>query len=132
MPARGADGFCERCADGEIGEALGRIDDDPSAHFEGYSEPIETEKKILRNVFQLGDAWMRTGDLMRRDAQGFYTFVDRIGDTFRWKGENVATFEVSLRDPSLSGGQGSDRLWSGGSRRRRPRWHGADEDRRGV
>ena len=95
MPARGADGFCERCADDEIGEALGRIDEDPGAQFEGYSEPIETEKKILRNVFARGDTWMRTGDLMRRDAQGFYTFVDRIGDTFRWKGENVATLEVS-------------------------------------
>jgi fatty-acyl-CoA synthase len=95
MPARDADGFCRRCADGEIGEALGRIDEDPRARFEGYSEPAETAKKILHDVFQLGDAWMRTGDLMRRDAQGFYTFVDRIGDTFRWKGENVATLEVS-------------------------------------
>ena len=95
MPARGAGRFCERCADGEIGEALGRIDEDPRARFEGYSESAETEKKILRDVFNLGDAWMRTGDLMRRDADGFYTFVDRIGDTFRWKGENVATLEVS-------------------------------------
>ena len=94
MPARGSNGFCERCADGEIGEALGRIDEDPRARFEGYSEPAETEKKILRDVFELGDAWMRTGDLMRRDAHGFYRFVDRIGDTFRWKGENVATLEV--------------------------------------
>ena len=93
-PARGADGFCARCANGEIGEALGRIGEDPAARFEGYSEEVETEKKILRDVFKAGDAWMRTGDLMRRDADGFYTFVDRIGDTFRWKGENVATFEV--------------------------------------
>jgi fatty-acyl-CoA synthase len=95
MPARGATGFCERCADGEIGEALGRIDEDYGAKFEGYSEPTETAKKILRDVFAHGDAWMRTGDLMCRDANGFYTFVDRIGDTFRWKGENVATLEVS-------------------------------------
>ncbi len=94
-PARGADGFCERCADGEIGEALGRIGADPAARFEGYSEAAETAKKILRDVFEPGDAWMRTGDLMRRDAQGFYAFVDRIGDTFRWKGENVATLEVA-------------------------------------
>jgi fatty-acyl-CoA synthase len=94
-PARGADGFCARCADGEIGEALGRIGQDPAARFEGYSEPVETEKKILRGVFKAADAWMRTGDLMRRDSDGFYTFVDRIGDTFRWKGENVATFEVA-------------------------------------
>ncbi len=95
MPARGADGFCERCADGEVGEALGRIGEDPSSNFEGYSETVETEKKILRDVFKAGDAWMRTGDLMRRDAYGFYMFIDRIGDTFRWKGENVATSEVA-------------------------------------
>jgi fatty-acyl-CoA synthase len=95
MPSRGPDGFCERCTVGEIGEALGRIDDHPGARFDGYSERAETEKKILRDVFQPGDAWMRTGDLMRRDADGFYTFIDRVGDTFRWKGENVATLEVS-------------------------------------
>jgi fatty-acyl-CoA synthase len=94
-PARGANGFCARCADGEIGEALGRIGEDPTARFEGYSEAVETEKKILRDVFKAGDAWMRTGDLMCRDADGFYKFVDRIGDTFRWKGENVATSEVA-------------------------------------
>ncbi len=94
-PARGADGFCRRCGDDEAGEALGRISDDPSQRFDGYSERTETEKKSLRNVFEPGDAWMRTGDLMRRDAEGFYHFVDRIGDTFRWKGENVATLEVT-------------------------------------
>jgi fatty-acyl-CoA synthase len=95
IPVRDADGRCARCVDGEVGEALGRISDDPGARFEGYSEALETGKKILRDVFQPGDAWMRTGDLMRRDADGFYRFVDRIGDTFRWKGENVATFEVA-------------------------------------
>ncbi len=88
------DGFCIRCADGEVGEALGRIGKEPGARFEGYSEEIETERKTLRDVFEPGDAWMRTGDLMRRDADGFYTFVERIGDTFRWKGENVSTSEV--------------------------------------
>jgi fatty-acyl-CoA synthase len=94
-PLRGADGFCERCPDGEIGEALGRIDRNSSARFEGYSEDAETERKILRDVFKAGDAWMRTGDLMCRGADGFYRFVDRVGDTFRWKGENVSTTAVA-------------------------------------
>jgi fatty-acyl-CoA synthase len=97
-PLRGADGFCVRCAVDEPGEAIGRISSggrDLSARFEGYTSAADTEKKILRNVFAPGDAYMRSGDLMRLDAQGFYSFVDRIGDTFRWKGENVATLEVA-------------------------------------
>jgi fatty-acyl-CoA synthase len=94
-PTRSRNGFCENCDEGEVGEALGRISQDAGSRFEGYNDPLETEKKVLRNVFTLGDAWMRTGDLMRRDADGFYYFVDRVGDTFRWKGENVATAEVA-------------------------------------
>jgi fatty-acyl-CoA synthase len=97
-PVRDEDGFCVRCAPNEVGEALGKIYDDtahPGSRFEGYADPDGTEKKILRDVFERGDAWIRTGDLMRKDEKGFYYFVDRIGDTFRWKGENVATSEVS-------------------------------------
>ena len=96
-PLRDTDGFCMRCAVDEAGEALGRIEGGP-AHgqtFEGYTDSAATEKKILRNVFEPGDAWFRTGDLMRQDAGGFYYFVDRIGDTFRWKGENVSASEVA-------------------------------------
>ena len=97
VPLRNAQGFCERCAADEVGEAIGRIGerDEGGGQFEGYTSAAETEGKILRNVFKPGDAWFRTGDLMRRDAQGFFYFVDRIGDTFRWKGENVATLEVA-------------------------------------
>lgn len=90
-PLRGDDGFCRLCAANEPGEAIARIHED----FEGYLDPAASEKKILRDVFESGDAWMRSGDLMRKDARGFFYFVDRIGDTFRWKGENVATAEVA-------------------------------------
>ncbi|MFI4976024.1 MAG: long-chain-acyl-CoA synthetase [Caulobacterales bacterium] len=95
-PARGSDGFCIPCARGEAGEAIGRISgDSASGRFEGYTDADETRAKVLRDVFARGDAWLRTGDLMRMDAQGFFHFVDRIGDTYRWKGENVATTEVA-------------------------------------
>ncbi|MGY3448265.1 long-chain-acyl-CoA synthetase [Bradyrhizobium sp. USDA 4353] len=96
-PLRGPDGLCLPCARGEVGEAVGRMGkaDDGGGRFEGYTDRAETEKKILRNVFAEGDAWFRTGDLMRQDEQGFFYFVDRVGDTFRWKGENVATSEVN-------------------------------------
>jgi fatty-acyl-CoA synthase len=97
-PARGPDGLCVRCAVNESGEALGRIHDGSAQHgeaFEGYTSAEDSERKIVRDVAERGDAWFRTGDLMRRDAAGFYYFVDRIGDSFRWKGENVATTEVT-------------------------------------
>jgi fatty-acyl-CoA synthase len=96
-PWRNAGGFCERCAPEEAGEAVGLM---PAAglrggRFEGYADPEATSRKVLRNVFEEGDSWYRTGDLMRRDARGFYYFVDRVGETYRWKGENVSTAEVS-------------------------------------
>jgi len=97
-PLRGGDGRCICCAAGEAGEAIGKIrsgSGESGGDFEGYSSAVETEHKILRDVFAPGDAWYRTGDLMRMDRGGFYYFVDRIGDTFRWKGENVATSEVA-------------------------------------
>ncbi|HWA92423.1 MAG TPA: long-chain-acyl-CoA synthetase [Rhizomicrobium sp.] len=94
-PVRGPDGFCIECADGEPGEAIGQIATDTGRRFEGYTQKSESEKKLLRDVFAKGDLWFRTGDLMRRDAHGYFYFVDRIGDTYRWKGENVATGEVA-------------------------------------
>jgi fatty-acyl-CoA synthase len=97
-PVRDQAGFCIRCAANEIGEAIGRIRHEASdlgGRFEGYTSPQDSERKILRDVFATGDAWFRTGDLMRRDAKGYFFFVDRIGDTFRRKGENVATSEVA-------------------------------------
>jgi fatty-acyl-CoA synthase len=96
-PVRGEDGLCIPCARGEVGEAIGRIGiaDRGGGPFEGYTDTCETEKKILRDVLTKGDTWFRTGDLMRLDEAGFFHFVDRVGDTFRWKGENVATSEVN-------------------------------------
>ncbi len=98
VPVRDPQGRCVRCEPGEPGEAIGRIAasaGNAGAQFEGYADPEATRRKVLRDVFEPGDAWYRTGDLMSRDAQGFYYFVDRIGDTFRWKGENVSTTEVA-------------------------------------
>jgi fatty-acyl-CoA synthase len=94
---RDDNGLCIACARGEVGEAIGRIGaaDEGGGRFEGYTDRAETDKKILRGVFTKGDAWFRTGDLMRLDEQGYFHFVDRVGDTFRWKGENVATGEVN-------------------------------------
>ena len=92
---RDANRRCVRCAVGETGEAMGRIPNgagDSAAAFEGYTDGVETERKILRDVFEPGDAWFRTGDLMKQDANGFFYFVDHVGDTFRWKGENVGPF----------------------------------------
>src|SRR5213083_3276723 len=97
-PVRNEAGFCVRCAPDEVGEAIGQVLEEPSnagRRFEGYTSEEDSERKILRGVFEPGDAWFRTGDLMRRDADGYFYFVDRIGDTFRWKGENVATSEVA-------------------------------------
>ena len=97
-PVRNGNGFCIRCAPHETGEAICQIQGGTAhagSRFEGYTNQQASEKRILRNVFQPGDSWSRTGDLMRKDEQGFFYFVDRIGDTFRWKGENVATCEVS-------------------------------------
>jgi fatty-acyl-CoA synthase len=97
-PVRNAAGLCERCATDEVGEAISKISSSgagAAGAFEGYSDESASELKILRNVFVAGDAWFRSGDLMRKDSAGFFYFVDRIGDTFRWKGENVSTSEVA-------------------------------------
>lgn len=94
-----ADGRCIEVPAGQPGLLLGHINEE--AVFEGYTDPEATEKKILRNVLEDGDAWFNTGDLMRVvDDVGYtlgydhYQFVDRVGDTFRWKSENVSTNEV--------------------------------------
>jgi fatty-acyl-CoA synthase len=97
-PIRDARGLCVECATGEAGELVGRIPEaanNSQGRFEGYTSQEATERKVLRDVFARGDAWFRSGDLLRQDEEGFFYFVDRIGDTYRWKGENVSTQEVA-------------------------------------
>nr|TFG55139.1 MAG: long-chain-acyl-CoA synthetase [Hyphomicrobiales bacterium] len=96
IPVRGEKGFCMETDDGEAGEAIGKIDQNTArARFDGYTKKDSTEKKILCDVFEKDDAWFRTGDLMRRDKYGYFYFVDRTGDSFRWKAENVSTAQVA-------------------------------------
>ncbi|KAM5350635.1 hypothetical protein ACJ41O_007140 [Fusarium nematophilum] len=90
-------GRCRKVRSGEPGEMLFRLPSgDPYGRFQGYyGNKAATEAKVLRDVFSKGDAWFRTGDVVRWDSDGRIYFHDRIGDTFRWKGENVSTAEVS-------------------------------------
>ena len=103
-PIRDAQGFCVEAGPDEPGEAIGPID--PAAgrgRFDGYNDKEQTKKKILTDVFALDDMFFRTGDLLRRDRDGYFYFVDRIGDTFRWKSENVSTNEVGEVLSALNG-----------------------------
>ena len=89
-------GLCVRCRPGEVGELLGLVDQsDAARNFAGYTDPSATRKRLVRDVLRKGDCWFRTGDLMRCDAEGFVFFADRLGDTFRYKGENVSCAEVA-------------------------------------
>ncbi|MFK0571453.1 long-chain-acyl-CoA synthetase, partial [Endozoicomonas sp.] len=95
---RDDNGFLMLCQPGEVGEGIGYIVDHPEmggGRFEGYTSPEATEQKILRNVFEAGDAYWRSGDLLQYDDHGYFYFVDRLGDTYRWKSENVSTQEVA-------------------------------------
>jgi len=102
-PIRGPDGLCMEAAPDEVGEAVGPITSEPRQRFDGYNDEKQSKKKILTDVFVKGDKWFRTGDLMKADEDGYIYFVDRIGDTFRWKGENVSTSEVEIAISSLPG-----------------------------
>ncbi|GJN74706.1 long-chain fatty acid transporter [Purpureocillium lilacinum] len=92
-----ATGWCKRVTPGEPGEMLFKLPaDDLERRFQGYyGNKKATQDKIMRDVFAKGDAWFRTGDVTRWDSDGRVFFNDRIGDTFRWKSENVSTVEVS-------------------------------------
>ena len=95
---RDAKGHLIECGPDEVGELIGAMPRKPTdtrGRFEGYTSKEATERKVIRNAFEDGDSFFRTGDLLKRDAAGYFFFVDRIGDTFRWKGENVSTQEVA-------------------------------------
>jgi len=92
---RATNGFVVPCRIDEPGELLSRVGKGGTMPYDGYADAQATQAKVLHDAFESGDAYFRTGDVLRRDADGYYYFVDRIGDTFRWKGENVATQEVA-------------------------------------
>ena len=91
-PIRNEKGFMQEVAKGEPGLLIGEITKKWS--FEGYTQKEATEKSILRNAFKKDDAWFNTGDVLKEIGCGHLQFVDRMGDTYRWKGENVSTTEV--------------------------------------
>jgi fatty-acyl-CoA synthase len=91
-PKRGQDGRVHKVKTGQPGLLLSKVSS--FQPFDGYTDKAATEKKLVRNAFKDGDVWFNTGDLMRSQGFGHAAFTDRLGDTFRWKGENVATTEV--------------------------------------
>jgi len=91
-PVLDANGFLVRVERGEAGLLIGKVTE--TAPFDGYTDPKASEKKLLRDVFEQGDVWFNSGDLLRDMGYRHAQFVDRLGDTFRWKGENVSTTEI--------------------------------------
>ncbi|MGV0793401.1 long-chain-acyl-CoA synthetase FadD6 [Mycolicibacterium sp. XJ1819] len=101
-PVRDENGRVRKVKKGEPGLLLSKVSS--FQPFDGYTDPKASEKKLVRNAFRDGDVWFNTGDLMRSQGLGHAAFVDRLGDTFRWKGENVATTEVEAAvatDPQI-------------------------------
>lgn len=100
-PARDAGGRLRRVRTGEVGLLITKIT--TRAPFDGYTDPDATERKVIRDAFKAGDAWFNTGDLVRKQGWNHVSFADRLGDTFRWKGENVATTEVEAALSEFAG-----------------------------
>ncbi|MCD6060473.1 MAG: long-chain-acyl-CoA synthetase [Moraxellaceae bacterium] len=92
QPVRGKDGFMVEAKKGEAGLLIGEITE--KTPFDGYTDPSKNDACILKDVFVKGDRYFNTGDLVRDIGFRHAQFVDRTGDTFRWKGENVSTTEV--------------------------------------
>lgn len=94
-PIRGEDGRCIQCNPGEPGIFIGKINPKRAVSaFSGYADKKASEKKIIHDVFNKGDLYFNSGDILVQDILGYFFFKDRTGDTFRWRGENVATSEV--------------------------------------
>jgi acyl-CoA synthetase (AMP-forming)/AMP-acid ligase II len=103
VPLRNSKGFCILADVNEPGLAIAYMNNkNPLNRFDGYSDNNSTKKKILENVFAKGDKYFNSGDLLYRDNFGFFFWSDRVGDTFRWKGENVSTTEVENAIGGLS------------------------------
>ncbi|XP_022789669.1 long-chain fatty acid transport protein 4-like isoform X1 [Stylophora pistillata] len=110
---RDKNGLAIQANAGEPGLVVGKIIKEKGLKFDGYLNQQETAKKICHNIFKRGDAYFLTGDLLIKDEYGYVYFHDRLGDTFRWRGENVSTAEVeaimsnilSLRDVVVYGVQ---------------------------
>ncbi|PHR56276.1 MAG: long-chain-acyl-CoA synthetase [Robiginitomaculum sp.] len=101
---KGPDGLYMRTEVGEIGELVGEIrKGETRFRYDGYEDKEASDKKILHNVLKKDDMWFRTGDLLWRDERGYYFFADRIGDTYRWKAENVSTGEVAAAMSAFDG-----------------------------
>lgn len=95
-------GFCVQTAPGEVGEAIGRVTS--MATYRGYlNNAAANESKLIRDVFEKGDVFQRTGDLLVRDSWQWIKFADRTGDTYRWQGENVSAGEVKEHISKLPG-----------------------------
>jgi acyl-CoA synthetase (AMP-forming)/AMP-acid ligase II len=94
---RGEDGWVIRCGTDEPGEVFHKVEEEvKDVVFAGYYKNVgASDKRWMRNVFRKGDLYFRSGDVHRTDANGRVYFVDRLGDTFRWKSENVSTNEVA-------------------------------------
>jgi len=92
-PFKGPNGFMKKVGLGETGLLLFELGGGAGG-FVGYTNKKSTEAKFLHNVFEEGDVWINSGDLLREQGNRHAQFIDRLGDTFRWKGNNVSTTEV--------------------------------------
>ena len=122
QPLRDERGRVRKVRSGEAGLLLSKVSN--FQPFDGYTDPKASEKKLVRNAFRDGDVWFNTGDLMRHQGFGHAAFVDRLGDTFRWKGENVATTEVEAAVASYPDVEECHGVRCADPRHRRPGGHG--------